>query len=123
MMILETLIAMHSDIEETSHIRSYIPPLVYQITFGQASIPCCALSTFSCAVWFITETTSYLYSDRLVTASSSKKQARTNESHDTKPINMNTHFSLKGNPKPDVMDHENRLPATVGDIALKIISK
>lgn len=54
-----------------------------------------------------------------MTASSSKQQATTNESHVTKPININTHFSLKGNPKPDVMDHENKLPATVGDMPLK----
>jgi hypothetical protein len=56
---------------------------------------------------------------RLVTASSSKQQATTNASHPTNPININTNFSLNGNPKPDVMDHENILPVTVGERVLE----
>ena len=47
------------------------------------------------------------------------KQAQTSASQVTNPININTNFSLKGNPKPDAMDHENKLPAIVGEIALK----
>jgi hypothetical protein len=56
---------------------------------------------------------------RLETAFSSKQQATTNASQVTDPININTSFSLNGNPKPDVMDHENILPATVGETVLQ----
>ena len=42
----------------------------------------------------------------------------TRENQNTAPMKINTHFSLNGNPRFDVTDHEKILPATVGAIAL-----
>ena len=39
------------------------------------------------------------------------------------PRKMKTNFSLNGKLRPDVIDHENILPETVGDIALKCVKK
>ena len=54
-----------------------------------------------------------------ITVSLSKQQALSSASQVTNPININTNFSLNGKPQPEVMSHENKLPANVGDIALE----
>ena len=52
-------------------------------------------------------------------ASLSKQQAATNAIQTTNPVYINTNFSLNGKPKPDEIDHENKLPATVGETDLE----